>query len=348
MRIECPHCQHVFNITDERLPKRDEFAFPCPTCKKVIDVDLRARNGKHDEGLDPVSPFASSPDTELKGDALKNKILRSVSDLPPMPQTVIRAQQIMRDSSSSFEELARVLETDQAVAAKVLKLANSPYYGMMGKISSLQHASVVLGQKTLEELITIAGTSHLLGGKLKGYKLDSGDLWQHSMGVAFGAKLIARKKHPRLENDAFAAGLIHDVGKLILDPYVLERTAAFEAVMNDGKEGFTKAEKRILGFDHAELAFELCKKWNVPQPLRIAVLYHHAPTLSSNNPLAFIVHAADALTMMSGIGVGLDGMQYQVDEKAIEYLGLRDVDASETMAGLVEGVQDISMQMEID
>ncbi len=348
MRIECPHCQKIFNIPHERLPKRDEISFPCPACKEVINLDLRTVNGKRDEGQDPVGRFAASSDTALKGDALKDKILRTVSDLPPMPQTVIRARQIMRDPCSSFEELAKVFETDQAVAAKVLKLANSPYYGMMGKISSLQHASVVLGQKALEELITIAGASHLLGGKLEGYKLDAGDLWQHSMGVALGAKLIALKKHPALENDAFAAGLIHDVGKLALDPYVLERTAAFEAVINDGREGFTEAENRILGFDHAEIAFELCKKWDIPQPLRIAVRYHHTPARAKDNALALIVHAADAMTMMSGMGAGLDGMQYQVDGKAVEYLGLGDLDVGEIMAGLVEGVQDIFAQMEID
>lgn len=347
MRVECPHCKKTYNIPNERLPKKDEIAFPCPACKEVIKMDLRPVQDGSAGGRDQKAEQRTPPsDEQPKGEALKKRILRTVSDLPPMPQTVIKAQEVMRNPNSSFEDLSRVLETDQAVAAKVLKLANSPYYGMMGKVSSLQHASVVLGQKTLEELITIAGTSGLLGGKLEGYGMDSGDLWQHSMGVAFGSKLIAGKRHPALENDAFAAGLIHDAGKLALDPYVIERNAAFEAVINEGQENFTTAEKRILGFDHSEIAFELCKTWNVPQTLRTAIRYHHRPARSNGNELAFIIHAADALAMMSGMGAGLDGMQYQVDEAALEFLGFKAEDISEVMTGLVEAVQNISMDME--
>lgn len=347
MRVECPHCKKTYDIPDERLPKKDNIAFPCPACKEVMTLDLRSIHGGSADGQDRETDQPTFPtDEKPKGEALKKRILRTVSDLPAMPQTVIRAQEIMRKPNSSFGDLAKVLETDQAVAAKVLKLANSPYYGMMGKVSSLQHASVVLGQKTLEELITMAGTSGLLGGKLEGYKLDAGDLWQHSMGVAFGSKLIAGKKYPALENDAFAAGLIHDAGKLALDPYVIERNEAFEAVINEGQENFTTAEKRILGFDHSEIAFELCKTWNVPQTLRIAIRYHHRPARSNGNELAFIVHAADAIAMMSGVGVGLDGMQYQVDESALEFLGFQEEDISEIMTGLVEAVQNISVYME--
>ena len=346
MKIQCPHCHKTYNVPDERFPEKDEIAFPCPACKKVIELDLRPVRGESSKGQEQrEDQVSTSSDETLKGEALKKRILRTVRDLPPMPQTVIRAQEIMRNPKSSFEDLAKVLETDQAVAARVLKLANSPFYGMMGKISSLQHASVVLGQRTLEELITIAGTSGLLGGKLEGYRLDAGDLWQHSMGVAFGSKLIAGKKHPALENDAFAAGLIHDVGKLALDSYIKERNEVFETVINEGAENFTTAEKRILGFDHSEIAFELCKTWNVPQGLRTAVRYHHRPAMSNGNALAFIVHAADVIAMMSGMGAGFDGLQYQVDEEALEFLGLQEEDINDVMTGLVEAVQNISVAL---
>ncbi len=346
MKIECPHCNKTYHIPDERLPKKDEIAFPCLACKKVIELDLRPFHGGASETQERrKAQVSASSDETLKGEALKKRILRTVSDLPPMPQTVIRARKIMRNPKSSFEDLAKVLETDQAIAAKVLKLANSPFYGMMGTVSSLRHASVVLGQRTLEELITIAAASGLLGRKLEGYRLDAGDLWQHSMGVAFGSKLIAGKKHPGLENDAFAAGLIHDVGKLALDPYIKERSAVFETVVNEGTENFTTAEKRILGFDHSEIAFELCKAWNVPQGLRTAVRYHHRPARSNGNALAFIVHAADVIAMMSGVGAGLDGMQYQVDEEALEFLGMQEEGINDVMTGLVEAVQNISVEL---
>ena len=145
-----------------------------------------------------------------------------------MPQVMIKAREVMNNPKSNFKELADILEVDQAMAARVLKLSNSAYYGLAGKVSSVQHASVLLGYKTLGELVSMAGSSNLLGKTLEGYKLDSGDLWGHSLTVAFGSRLIASKKKPDMENDAFAAGLIHDAGKLVLDAYIYERRDLFE------------------------------------------------------------------------------------------------------------------------
>ncbi|MBW1722684.1 MAG: zinc-ribbon domain-containing protein [Deltaproteobacteria bacterium] len=338
MKIVCPHCSKAYRLQKERLPKKRHFAIPCPNCKEPISVDLNFLDGEG--SIEAAS--VSSKGEEVTGEALKALILKSIRDLPPMPQTILKAQEIMRDANYSFEALSKVLETDQALAAKVLKMANSPFYGLMGKVSSLQHASVVLGQKTLEELITMAGASDLLGGRLEGYELDSGDLWVHSMGVAFASKLIAIRKQPALENDAFAAGLIHDAGKLALDPYILERKQAFKAVTEDSGESFTVAEKRILGFDHAELALELCKHWNVPEPLRIAIGCHHNPESSDGNILAYIVHLADAVAMMSGMGAGLDGMQYSLSEQALDTLGFTEDEINEIMAEAVQSVQGLT------
>lgn len=344
MKLQCPHCHKTYHLQEGRLPNREEISLPCPACKSIITLDLRTLKEAEGVRQNPLQ-FPSQGDS-LAGEALKKRIVKSVQDLPPMPQTIFRAQEIIRNPHSSFADLAKVLEMDQALAAKVLKMANSPFYGLMGKVSSLQHASVVLGQKTLEELITMAGASDLLGGSLEGYELDSGDLWLHSMGVAFGSKIIAAKKYPALENDAFTAGIIHDVGKLALDPYVLERKQAFKSITEDGRENFTDAERRILGFDHSEIVFELCKNWNVPDPLRIAVKYHHNPEYSEGNILAYIVHLADAIAMMSGMGAGIDGLQYQLNHRALEKLGIHEEGVSEIMAEVVQSVQDISIEVE--
>lgn len=344
MKIQCPHCQKIYNIQENRLPNGEEISLPCPACKSIITLDLQTLMNAERV---PQNPFqCPSEDEKLVGEALKKRIMSSVQDLPPMPQTIFRAQEIIRDSNSSFADLAKVLQTDQALAIKVLKMANSPYYGLMGKVSSLQHASVVLGQITMEELITMAGASDLLGGSLEGYELDSGELWLHSMGVAFGSKIIASKKYPALENDAFAAGLIHDAGKLALDPYIRERKQAFKSITENGKENFTDAERRILGFDHSEIVFELCKCWNVPDVLRVAVKYHHNPECSGGDILAYIVHLADAIAIMSGMGSGIDGLQYPLSDQAFEILGIHEESVGEIMAEVVQSVQELSFRTE--
>ena len=343
MRVECPNCHRAYDIPEERIPIGKEIAFPCPGCKGDIELDLRSKSAQ-----DGTPPSSSTPSAKRQpsGKALKQMILRSVSDLPPMPQTVFKVREIIADPKSSFKELSEILEMDQAMAARVLKIANSVYYGLSGKVSSIQHASVVLGHKTLGELMTMAGTSGLLGNRLKGYGLEAGDLWRHSLGVAIGSKIIANKKNPPLANDAFTAGLIHDAGKLILDQHVLERKEAFEEFMADGQQSFLNAEKQILGFDHSEIASEACKSWRVPQTLTIPIRYHHYPSRSKGDKLAYIVHMADAIAMMTGLGLGIDGLLYNMDDEAAEFLGLQQQDVSNIMGEVVESVENIAEQMD--
>jgi HD-like signal output (HDOD) protein len=331
-----------------------EIAFPCPDCKGTIEVDPISKSAQ--EGSPPSGskqkeqPKASgsavhSAEKQSGGEALKKRILRTVDDLPPMPQTVFKVREIIGDQKSSFKELAETLELDQAMAARVLKIANSAYYGLSGKVSSIQHASVVLGHKTLGELMTMAGTSGILDNRLEGYGLEAGDLWRHSLGVAFGSKIIATKKSPALANDAFTAGLIHDAGKLILDKHVLERKEAFQEFMVDGKQSFLVAEKEILGFDHSEIASEACKSWHVPQSLTMAIRYHHYPSQSQGDKLAYVVHAADTIAMMTGLGLGMDGLLYKMDNEAMEFLALQERDITDIMAEVVESVGNIAEQM---
>ncbi len=353
MKIICPNCYASFDIPDDRLPQGQDIAFPCPGCKGVIQLNLKSvlaqDSGASSKGKrqQPQKSTGSSvrPGEQLpSGEALKKKILRSVTDLPPMPQTVFKVRDIMGDPNSSFKELADILETDQAIATRVLKLSNSAYYGMGGKVSSIQHASVVLGHKTIGELMTMAGTSGLLANTLQEYGMDAGDMWRHSLGVAYGSKIIANKKNPELANDAFATGLIHDSGKLILDQYILERKEAFQEFMADGQQSFLVAEKHILGFDHSEIASEVCKNWNVPEAMSVAIRYHHYPSRSQGNELAYIIHMADTIAMMTGLGLGIDGMLYRMDDTAREFLGLQEDDIDRIMGEVLEVVESVAEQ----
>lgn len=326
MKVKCPKCQLQFNIPDDRLPGGREIAFPCPKCKGTIELDLRPKQN------------------HLTGEALKKKILRDVKDLPPMPHTILKAREIMADQNSDFKDLADLFETDQAVAARILKLANSPYYGMGGKVSSIQHASVVLGHKALGELITISGTSTLLGNNLEGYGLDAGALWKHSIAVAFGSKIIANMKQPELANDAFTSGLIHDAGKLILDKFIAERWELFEGFMSDGEHTFLEAEKEILELDHSEVASEVCNIWNIPENINLAIRYHHRPSDSNDNMLAYITHMADAIAMMTGLGLGIDGTLYKMDENAMAFLNLNEQNVGEIMNEVIASTKKIYTQ----
>ena len=341
MKISCPHCSKEYNIPDERLSAlaagKDVIILPCPNCKGIIGI----RPPSHEGGQDTAAEDQVAPEEEIKaaGSDLKKRILRSLTDLPPMPQVAEKARQLVSHPSSSFSELAKVIETDQAIVTRVLKIANSPYYGLSGTVSSVHHAASILGTKTLMELLNLACSSEILGKTLTGYDLDAGDLWFHSLAVAAGSQIIARRVSPELEQDAFSTGLIHDVGKIILDPYVLERKIFFQAFVAEGNRTFLNAEKHILGFDHAELASEACQKWQIPPRMAAAIRYHHDPTPAKDDILSFIVHAADAVAMMSGIGAGLDGMLYTLHPDTMRILKLKNDDLSAFMGQIAEYVE---------
>jgi HD-like signal output (HDOD) protein len=161
--------------------------------------------------------------------------------------------------------------------------------------------------------------------------------------VAFGSKLIASKRIPKFENDAFSAGLIHDAGKLVLDPYILQKKPDFEARMRDGKKNFLDAEKEILGFDHAELTAGLCRFWKIPENQTLAIRCHHEPSqLQEDCKLANILHIANVIAIRSGYGTGESGALYPVQNTAMEDLMLSEADLEGIQKDMVDYVEKIS------
>ncbi len=346
MKIQCSHCKKEFSVKEDNLKAymdKDVLSLPCPNCKKMITIDLRTSS--HNVEEQDKASCANKPEESLSGDSLKERIFKTLKDLPPMPQVAQKARKVLADPNSSFTDLAKVIETDSGISTRVLKMANSPYYGLSGNVSSLHHASSVLGAKTLMELLNLACSSEILGGNLDGYDLAAGELWKHSLAVASGSQIIARRVDMSLEQDAFSAGLIHDVGKIILDPYVLERKAEFQAVVGLEKESFIEAEKRILGFDHAELASEVCERWQIPKHITLPIRYHHDPTPSSGDTLSYIVHMADAIAIMSGIGAGIDGLLYTIHKDTMGFLNLGEEDLSEIMADIADYVDKTTSEI---
>ena len=220
----CTRCRNSMTVKDDMLSNNHSHNCTCQDRGEKIKIDpgLEQTAAESDNGN-----IAGGMDCRTKGgqtsDDLKSKLIQDIKDLPPMPQVVIRIQHLISNLNSDTKQLAEIIESDQAIAAKVLKMANSAFYGMSGKISSIHQASLLLGYRTLGEIVTLAGAADLLAGKMPGYGYDAQDLWKHSLSVAFASKLIVEMKNKNLIYEAHTAGLIHDVGKIILDRYILEK-----------------------------------------------------------------------------------------------------------------------------
>ena len=349
---KCPGCGKAYKIPKERLPTGKKVSFACPNCKGRIVLDLRQHQpnpatksvdsrGSSGENQSRSRSAASSSADSNSAELLRKRIEHSMKTIPYMPQVVVKAQKAMADPQSGGKELSLILQTDPAIVSNILKIANSAYYGLSGKVSSIEKACVILGQQTLKDLVLTTGVSNLLGRKMKGYGFDSGELWMHSMAVGIASKMIAAKRDPELADDAYLAGLLHDAGKIILDPYIWEHKKDYDLFLEDGNHTNIEAEKRILGLDHSEIASEICKKWNIPQDVTTAIQNHHHPSASEGHPLSYIIHTGDYVARLCGLGYEADDILYKPEEGAIEFLGLDQEVLGKMMLEVLEAVEDI-------
>src|SRR5512139_1498657 len=244
----------------------------------------------------------NSVDEESLPSNLKSHILRSLAKLPPMPQIILKARETMANPNAGLRDLARIIESDQALVARVLSLANSAYYGISGQVSSVQHAAILLGLKTLGDLITMSATSVLLDRELTGYHLAPQTIWRHSLSSALCARKIAERRFPGTEADAFVVGLLHDAGKIILDPFIYKKKANPEVDV-PGQAPVTEShELELLGVDHAEVMALACRFWHFPEPQVRGIRFHHHPAHSSQSALAYAAHFGHVLSQRSGFG----------------------------------------------
>ena len=328
MKVECQKCHNKTDLPDEQLKTcGSSISFPCLTCGNAITLNIKSRAGSTagdtaDDSKETVLSDESLPNAAV----LKQKVLSSVKDLPPMPQVAEKARKLVADPGSGFSDLAKIIETDQAIVARVLKLANSAFYGAVGKIASVQQASVVLGLKALNELLTLACASGLLKKKLEGYDLKPDEMWKHSLAVAAGSRIIAEMKFPSMSDDAFSAGLIHDVGKLILDPYVFERIKEFKKALKKNKQLTFASEKDTLGFDHSEIGSAVCQMWRIPREVTTAIRYHHEPSLTPEKDLAYVLCAADMIALSIAESCEPEDAAKAMDEEVLKFLGLEKAD----------------------
>jgi putative nucleotidyltransferase with HDIG domain len=273
------------------------------------------------------------------------KLLDKVKDMPPLPQSITEILEITKSTKSSAQDLAKVFERDPTLAAKILKLANSSFYGFTREISTITHAIVCLGLDTVKSIALTSSTQEMLNNEIPAYDLEKGMLWQHSISCATCARIIAKRIGYKDCEEAYVAGLLHDIGKVILSGFAEDQFKQIIEKTKDNKTPFNIAEQEILGFDHPQIGGRIIKKWNLPPILMEAVQYHHQPDKAkTNKTLTYIVHLADAISDMLGVGLGSDGLMYVFEESTLDILGLSEEDVETIMSELVDKIQSTEQQ----
>jgi putative nucleotidyltransferase with HDIG domain len=254
-------------------------------------------------------------------------ILSRVGEVQPLPGTVLRLIQVVNNPNSTVEQMVEAVRYDQAVTSQMLRIVNSAYFSFSREISSLNEALRVLGSLKVLQLVMAIHTNSLLAKDQRGYGLSPGKLWQHSVGVALASAALADHLRQPNKNLLFTAGLLHDIGKVILNEYVAEEFADIVTQVGEKKISFSEAEKLALGFSHDEIGAQVAEKWQLPDTIVRGIRYHHDPGAADPpDVLVDILHLADCTCLMLGIGIGSDGLFYRADEEVMTRRGLRESD----------------------
>ncbi|MSN26952.1 MAG: HDOD domain-containing protein [Geobacter sp.] len=230
-------------------------------------------------------------------------MIMTASDLPTIPVVATKVMQLIESENASAEELAKVVATDPAVAARVLKISNSSFYGCQRQIQTLSHAIMVLGFSTLKSLVVAASVKQVY----KPYGLTEKMLWEHSFGAGLAARIIAKATRAANEEEAFLGGLFHDIGKIIMNTMDSQQfQSAMQKCYND-QISFAEAERQVYPYTHSEVGGLVIKKWNFPDLLMHAVLKHHTfDFVEDEDPyqvrLACVVGLANMFCHKVGVG----------------------------------------------
>ncbi|MCS0630587.1 HDOD domain-containing protein [Telluria mixta] len=250
------------------------------------------------------------------------QLAAGVQDLPSLPAVVMELLSSIEQEDIDISVLAKKVSYDQALTAKTLRLANSSTYGLQVKVTTIQQAITFLGFQTTRNLITAAAiTGCFPSGRCGGFH-DKG-FWRHSIATAACARALARRM--RFNQDiAFTAGLLHDIGRLVLvtgHPDAYAQVVAWHA--QHGGD-WQDAEQAILGIDHVDAGVALADHWNFSSTMRQAIAYHHAPDIHGAGFLAAIVHVANAIVHALDLACEDDELVPRVSSVAWDAMGLNE------------------------
>lgn len=243
----------------------------------------------------------------------------AVGEIATLPSTVVRLLELLKDTTTSAPEVLEVLERDPAMTSNVLKLTNSAFYGHRKQISNVRDALVMLGNRSVATLAFFTGMAPIMRRELDGYGLTREQFWEHCLLSAAASSLAADEFGiSPLRREAFTAGLVHDVGMLVIDQVLVARHQFIEP--DSMPMGEYAGERRNLGFDHCEAGAMIADKWGFPSDLVQPIRFHHAPDRAEEHP-----ELVRSVAVGNLIALSLDRTHPQVEtqlEARISELGL--------------------------
>lgn len=273
------------------------------------------------------------------------RIVERMTQLPALPTSVARLQVAINDSRSTAADVERVIRPDPALTANLLRMANSPFFGMSRKIDSVKQAVMILGMRRVYEATVSVAFANVLPKHLPGYEIAASEFWLHCVGVAILGERLARQAGSRAPDMIFTAGLLHDVGKLVIGSFLSEHPERLASSLEGSGATLVTAERELLGTTHAEVGGAICDRWQLPSPIAWSARWHHTPGVAAggvDRALLDLVHVANDLAHCLGLGADSGELQRSIDEQAVARLGLGAEQLELVAAEAIEHVRQLA------
>ena len=290
---------------------------PCALSLEAPALEVVIDNCPGQAGLSVSTPPPLPPSTEAIDEA--------VASVNPVPQAALKVMRLVSDEYD-MSEVAAAIMADQVLGGRVLSLCNSPLYGARRHIDSLDQALMILGESRLVEMVAAAAVEGFMEQHRGGYSLLRGGLYRHALATAHMAKALAAAGGRVEPGAAYTAGLLHDIGKVVLDQFFAASLPEFYRQARPGQGDSTGHERRCIGVDHQEAGRRLAVNWHLPDNLAAAVGGHHRPDTAPDEyrPLVSAVYAADLLATWFLAGMEHERISDHLLAAALEEIGLAE------------------------
>lgn len=256
-----------------------------------------------------------------------DEIMARVGEIQPLPGTILHLINVINDPKSTVTDIVNTIRYDQAVTTRMLRICNSAYFGLSREVQSLEDAMRFLGTLKVLQMLMAVHTSALLCRSQDGYGLQPGVLWKQSVATALTSTLLADRTQPTNQSLTFTAGLLHDIGKVVLNEYVADQFSQIVQLVSEKQISFLEAEQEVLGFTSTEIGARLAEKWKLPDSIIRCIRYHRTPgALEPPDVLVDTVYLANSVCMLFGVGLGADGLSYRADARVMERYQLKESD----------------------
>ncbi|MDD5758092.1 MAG: HDOD domain-containing protein [Desulfobulbaceae bacterium] len=282
-----------------------------------------------------VTRFAE-PSAEMLPSRLTHKeVGEAIRGITPIPQAALGIIHLISGGDYDATEIGRIVETDQVLAAKILKLCNSPLFGVKRTIDSIEEAVVILGGSHMLQMVATAAIDSLLAEHQGGYAMLKGGMYKHAIGTAHAAKIIAGHHGGVSPGVAYAAGLLHDIGKVVLDQYFCHFRPLFYQSCDQSDQDLIELEHQFLGVEHQEVGLLLAKEWSLPESISQAIAHHHRPEQAAGYAeLVHIIYLADLLTTWYLAGLEFERINTDALQSRLRFLNI----VSNQLPDLIEKV----------